>query len=176
MDRVRPPLLVLLLGVLCLGVVPAHAQVQEPALKAAFVYNFILFTSWPTEALAEARELRLCVEAGHALAQALTELHGKPVGERRVSVQRWRAGAEPDGCHVAVVGAAGPAAETDLASALARGGLLTVSDGGTVGGNGAAIVLAREDNRIRFDVDTGRVAHARLVLSSRLLRLARRVL
>ncbi|MDH5823954.1 YfiR family protein [Luteimonas sp. RD2P54] len=176
MRQPRPPLLVLLLGVLCLGAGEARAQVREPALKAAFVYNFLLFTTWPAEALAETDQLRLCVDARHALASALGELHGKPVGERRVSVQHWDRDAEPAGCHVAVVGAAGPGAEPALARALAGGGLLTVSDGGTVGSNGAAIVLVREEARVRFDVDGGRVAQARLALSSRLLRLARRVL
>ena len=36
------------LGGVCLLVsVLCHGQVQDAALKAAFIYNFALFTNWP---------------------------------------------------------------------------------------------------------------------------------
>ena len=171
MSRLRTSLC-LLLGILCLG--QARAQVQEPALKAAFVYNFILFTTWPESRLDGSGELRLCIDARHALAPAIADLHGKPVGERRIGVRPLDEAAAGR-CHVAVVGPGGPRAEPALPPGD-RHGLLTISDGGTAGGNGAAIVLVREDSRVRFEVDGARTAGSGLALSSRLLRLARRVL
>jgi hypothetical protein len=50
-----------------------------------------------------------------------------------------------------------------------------VCDGPRYACNGAVITLLREGDRIRFDVDTVRARARGLSLSSKLLRLARRV-
>ena len=56
------------LAILLLMPLPAAAQdVTEPALKAAFIYNFAKFTEWPADVMTTAEPLSLCVlgDAGH---------------------------------------------------------------------------------------------------------------
>ena len=52
--------------------VGASAQdVTEPALKAAFIYNFAKFTEWPTDVVAAGEPLVMCVVDDEAVADAL---------------------------------------------------------------------------------------------------------
>jgi hypothetical protein len=55
-------------------------------------------------------------------------------------------------------------------------GVLSIADGGDAERNGAVITIVRENARIGFDVDAASADEAGLVVSSKLLRLARRVL
>jgi hypothetical protein len=58
---------------------------------------------------------------------------------------------------------------------LGGASVLTISDDDEIGHDGSIIALAMDNNRIVFDIDTRAAKQARLVLSSKLLRLARTV-
>ena len=62
-----------------------HAQVDEHALKAAFVYNIAAFAQ---SAHAHASTLTICTQTGDALAAAIGTLGGRDLAGRRVSVVR----------------------------------------------------------------------------------------
>jgi hypothetical protein len=160
-ERAVPALLALSL---CITAVPAsHAQTNDGALKAAYIYNIAQFTVWPANA--GARPLNVCVGSGHPLWQSLRGLHGKPVGERRLAVVEPGAAAP---CDVAVLrtGAARPVAESN--------GTLAIVDE-PANGYAGAVALVEEAQQLRFDIDTKEAARAGLRFSSRLLRLARNV-
>lgn len=143
----------------------ARAQVPEAELKAAFIYNFVLFTDWPPSALTADGVLTICA-GGSAGSQydALRQLHGREAAGYRLVVSDGHDGP----CQVAVfrAGAGEP---------LVQPGTLTVCDGPAAACGGAMITLLRERDRVRFDVDAGRIRNGGLVLSSKLLRLARQV-
>ena len=40
-----------LAGVVCMGATHAQMQASEVQVKAAFIYNFALFTNWPADAI-----------------------------------------------------------------------------------------------------------------------------
>jgi hypothetical protein len=166
------------------GAVPVHAQgVDEAELKAAFVFNFVSFVTWP-EATAPTRELALCVREGSSSERAMRRLHGARSGAMTIAVDVLSSAREVDRCHVVVADfpadSAAPAQAGEDAAWPHRWwrhrGVLSVADGGSAETNEAAITLVREDTRIRFDIDAGNATAAGLGLSSKLLRLARRVL
>lgn len=139
------------------------AQSDDAALKAAYVYNIVQFTSWPgAEA---ARPLTVCLSSAHALWDGLRKLQGKPVGERKFAVLEPGPGTQ---CDVAVLrgGAQRPA--------TAANGVLAIVDE-PKNGYAGAVALVEEDQHLRFDIDTVEAARAGLRFSSRLLRLARNV-
>ena len=71
------------LALLLLMPIPSAAQdVTEPALKAAFIYNFAKFTEWPADVMTTAEPLLLCVLGDAAIGDAL---------ERAVRAARWPA-------------------------------------------------------------------------------------
>jgi hypothetical protein len=169
----RGALLAALLG--CAGGAPASAEpVAEHELKAAFVFNFTVFTEWPQEVLAAGAPIRVCASAAGPLAAALVPLGDKLVNGHRIAIVR-PVPANVRSCHVLVL--AGPERERwpQLRRELAGAHVLTVSDDSASGTAGAVIGLSVENQRIGFDVDMGAARSARLNLSSKLLRLARSV-
>lgn len=153
-----------------------HAQMQasEVQVKAAFIYNFALFTTWPADAMLADAPMVLCVATEQPLQAALEKLTGKPVRGHRLEIRKINDGTAA-GCHVLVF--------DEHASGAVRPDpgvpVLTVSDsrqgGRGAGGSGPMIALALQDSRVVFDIDAGAARQAGLQISSQLLRLARSV-
>ncbi|MDB5972891.1 MAG: hypothetical protein JWQ90_5341 [Hydrocarboniphaga sp.] len=143
----------------------AQEPVPEAELKAAFIYNFALFTQWPQPAAASG--LSFCIADSSALKAAVLRLAGKPVNDGLVTVKVMAAGdPAPEDCGVWIVEPASPMPPVE------RRGTLMVSDGGSLDGH-VMIVLALDHSHVRFDIDTIAAQRAGLKFSSKLLRLAR---
>ena len=155
----------LLLAIPCL----APAQVRDVDMKAAYIYNFAQFTTWP-EGRARA-PLCVCADRASVLWPALQAYNGKPVSGRAWQVLDAAARPGAAGCDMLVLGRA--------AEAIPAPGVLTVRDGAAAGahaGTAATITLIDDDEQLRFDVDTREATRSGLRVSSKLLRLARNVL
>jgi hypothetical protein len=157
------------------GTAPALAEpVPEHELKAAFVFNFTVFTEWPQDVLAPGAPIRVCASGAGALAGALNQLVDKVVNGHRIAVVRPLP-ANVRSCHVLVLASTDREHWGALRRELAGANVLTVSDDSAISADGAVIGLSVENRRIGFDVDMGAARNARLTLSSKLLRLARSV-
>ena len=153
---------------------PGAAQgVPEHDLKAAFVFNFAVFTEWPQDVLTHGAPINLCASGSSPLYGALLRLQDKVVNGHRIALRP--PSAAPRACHVLVLERADRERWQQLKRELAGAAVLTVSDDHAIGGDGAVIALSAEDRRIGFDVDMQAARTARLNLSSKLLRLARSV-
>jgi hypothetical protein len=144
------------------------AQVRDVELKAAYIFNFAMFTSWP-EASAAApgshAALLVCASADSVLWPSLQSLTGRPVNGRPWTVIDLVL-AKGQHCDIVVLPRTGERPNPQAT------GVLVVRDGP---GRGAAITLVDDDEHVRFDVDTQEAAKSGLRFSSRLLRLARNV-
>ena len=149
---------------------PAPAQVRDVDMKAAYIYNFAQFTTWPeNRARSAGAPLCVCADRASVLWPALQAYNGKPVSGRAWQVLDAAARPGAAGCDLLVLGRA--------AEAVAAPGVLMVRDGAsTHAGAAAAITLVDDDEQLRFDVDTREAARSGLRVSSKLLRLARNVL
>jgi hypothetical protein len=146
------------------------AQVQEGDLKAAYVYNFAVFTTWPADAALQKLPFVVCASTEGALWAGLRALDGKLVNGRSWSTADL---VHPKGgrCDIAVLppGVERPAAQL-------AGALVVRNGAGSATANGpAAITLIDDEEHIRFDIDTREAARNGLRFSSRLLRLARNI-
>ncbi|WP_454831928.1 YfiR family protein [Pseudoxanthomonas wuyuanensis] len=144
---------------------PACAQVEEAALKAAFVYNIAAFSNWSGSGSTDA--LVICANTHSPLDATLVELTGRKIGQRRIVVRR---STDSAGCDVFVH------ADDTVQKPAAHTATLFICDGCRLPDGVSAVALVREGNRVRFDVDTDAVALAGISFSSQLLRLARQVL
>ncbi len=151
----------------------AQAVVPEYDLKAAFVYNFALFTDWPADLIFEGGILNICINSSSALRQPLAALDGTPVKGKKIAVRHLIALNNLDSCHVLFVDSNDREHWMRIKKELAGASVLTVSDDDEIGHGGSIIAMAMDRNRIVFDIDTRAARQARLVLSSKLLRLAR---
>ena len=167
MRTCRPQWFALLVALAAPGA-DARAQVDAETLKAAFIYNFAIYTTWPSPPR-DIGSIMLCVERTSTLVPALRELAGKAVQQRALAVREIDVPDAPlERCDILITTPDRPAPAT-----IERG-LLTVCDcEGLPASPGSTIALVREGDRLRFDVDRQAAGAAGLSLSSKLLRLAR---
>jgi hypothetical protein len=176
LSKRRPPrplrlLAAWLCAVLACAPVRGAESVPEYAMKAAYVYNFAVFTEWPQDALPAGTPLAVCANRDSPMFVTLSQLNDKVVNGHRLSV---RASAAPlRACHVLVLDRADRERWQDMRRELAGARVLTVSDDERISDEGAIIGLALDNRRILFDIDVGAARAAQLTLSSKLLRLAR---
>ena len=177
---VRAALLGGLLATLCAWTLPlAQAEVapegrRVPAagdvatLKAAFLYNFALYTTWPPP---PPTAVTLCSIGNDDLGPAFDALARKQVDGKPVQVRRIDSAADARSCHLLYVPESGGSNLPALARGLASQPVLIVSDAGNL--DAAMILIEPDGNRFAFSVNLARVRHAGLDVSSKLLRLAR---
>lgn len=151
---------------LCL---PAAALEEQP-LKAAIVFNLLMYVQWPDEAgLAQGTPLALCADRQAALWPHLTALSGRPVRQFRLELREAGDERGTRGCRAWVLEDGGRLPPRGSA------GLLTIGDVSRADEPGVVIGLRRSSSRLQFDVDMGAARQQGLVLSSKMLRLARQV-
>ncbi|MFG6461213.1 YfiR family protein [Roseateles sp. DXS20W] len=148
----------------------AAAQSASPeSLKAEVVYRVLMFVTWPPERETPGRGLQICTLGDGRVDSALQTLSGRPIRQLTVDVRRLSRAEPAAGCHLLYLAAPQPALRTMLADAP----VLVVSDGAAMLDHGAMINLQVEDGRIVFDVELDAARRAGLVISTKLLRLAR---
>jgi hypothetical protein len=145
---------------------------SEYELKAAFVYNFASFTDWPPKA---APGMSVCVIGQDPFGQALDALEGKLVKGQRLTVRRISAIAEAQTCRVLFISASEVKNLPRLLAAVKDLPVLTVADMEDAAHQGVMIGFSIEKQRITFEINASAAHQANIVLSSRLLSLARNV-
>jgi hypothetical protein len=150
-------------------------DVTEPALKAAFIYNFAKFTEWPGSTLPGKAPFAICVLGDAAVAEAVERLsRDRTLTGRPISVLRTADASALPGCQVLYLSKV-PAATATAALASTRDfAVLTISDNEGFLQAGGIAELYFENGQLRFDVDLDAVKRAHLQISSRLLALAKK--
>lgn len=167
-QRLRSRYAIVLGTSLMLASGPCAGHVQGDAVKAAYIYNIALFTTWP-ESVVWTSHFGVCATPETPLWDGLQKLNGKPVNGKPW-VMLDLASAAPGECRMVILsGAVSVPAPDAVATAL------VIDDGSVQGASTAAITLVNEHQHIRFDVDTRKAACSGLTFSSKLLRLARNV-
>jgi hypothetical protein len=147
----------------------------EQAVKAAYVYNFTKFVSWPAESpLAHAPAFTIGVMGEDSLADAIeATVRDRRVEGRPFLVRRFRAAESVEPCNLLYVGDAWSGSLHQLLEQLRGWPVLTVGDGPGFTSQGGVIGLFLGDNRVRFEVSIDAARAADLQVSSKLLRLSR---
>jgi hypothetical protein len=153
---------------LATGAVWAAQAVTQPALRAAFLYNFVKFTEWTGDV--SSGPLTICVVDDTALENALTELvDGSSINGRPVLLSR---SVRLRACHLVYLGATDREHAASILEELQGASVLTVSDGYEFVRLGGIVGLVVEQGRMRFAINPDAAQRAGLRLSSRLLQLA----
>jgi len=153
----------------------AFAQdVTEPALKAAFIYNFMKFTEWP-ESFPAADPFVICVLNDSAVGDALERIvKGREFAGHRMTVSLVPSGMK-EGCHVLYVSGVTTARQgAQLLSVINDSPVLTISDLGWFTEAGGMAQFFYERGQLRFNIGLEAVKRSRLLMSSKLLVLAKR--
>jgi hypothetical protein len=149
----------------------------EYQVKAAFLYNFAKFVEWPPDAFEGAGDpVTFCVVGADPFGEVLdTVVEGESLAGRRLTVHRTRDLGELRDCHVVFVPRSERGRQERILDFLRNRSVLTVgeADGFLTGGGMIRFVL--EQNKVRFDISLEATESSGLKMSSKLLRLARKI-
>jgi hypothetical protein len=183
--------LALTLGLHALGGLAAAQEVDPDKVaevKAAFLFNFVRYTTWPEAAFDDDRSpFRISVVGSGGVAEHLRRIarEGGPVNGRPVQVSRVGLPLEiaperdPDlvaelrASHVVYVGEEERSRVTGFLLAVAGHDVLTVGDTAGFAASGGMIGLRRDGDRIVFDANPSAIRRSGVAVSARVLKLAR---
>jgi hypothetical protein len=164
------------LGVLllaCCALRPAIASdtivADESTVEAAFLYNFALFTEWPS---LPANEFRICVLGSDEVLAALESVKKKQVNQHPVSVTNISSATQAHSCQVLYVGRSAHASISNLAKQIGNAPVLVVSEEDGYDPKYVIIGLVAQQGRIGFKINRTSAQANSLTFSSKLLKLA----
>ncbi len=147
-------------------------EVPEYRLKAAFLYNFVLFTDWPADI---GSTLNLCVYGKDRFGPEIDGLEGKAVGDRQIAIHRMTGIESLVTCQIVFIADAASGGLPRVLDSLRGATVLTVADSPGAVEKGVALNLSFRGDRISFEANAAAARAAHLSLSSKLLRLATEV-
>ncbi|MBW0446460.1 YfiR family protein [bacterium M00.F.Ca.ET.228.01.1.1] len=150
------------------------AQVDLPALEAAYIFNFAQFADWPAGRPAD-NILSVCTDPESPLGQALARLDGKRGGKQAWRVRPLPRAEKAADCQLAVL-TAGTAVSSAIKALLASDAPVVIVSEADAIDHGWVIRLVREGDHLKFDINVTEASRRRITLSSKLMRLARTVL
>lgn len=155
----------------CLFFVPLNAfasATNEDKIKAAYIYNFLKFVTWPDTSFADAKSpLRVCV-AGEGTVPDLikTLIAGKEVKGRTVEVQN----ASSSGCHLLFV-----SSSADAGDSIGAPGVVTVGEVEGFAANGGVFNFVNIDGKVKVELNQKAAKHSGIQVSAKLQQISIRI-
>lgn len=188
MDRIRPYprakkqrsryilLVLLLLFFPTLTTAEKPKRFSEYNAKYLAMVNLIKFTKWP-QRHPDTRSLDICLIGDRPLYESWKGAKTRTIGGRRIRMFFVTSSAEVDAkqCRVLFVPIAAQSQQADLIKTLAGKPILTVGESKDFLQDGGAINLHIQNRRLRFDINKTALERSSLTISSRVLKLASRV-
>jgi hypothetical protein len=160
------------MGFILLGI--AAAQEMEQNVKAAYLYNFTKYVTWPAGCF-ESNESPIVIgivgtdSLGGALDSAVS---GKTVDGRRLVVKHYRWNQDLSTCEVLFV-PAGEMGNAALLERIKRKPVLTVGESPGFARRNGIVNFVIEANRVRFEINASAARDSGITVSSKLLSLAK---
>lgn len=160
----------------CCALRPALADdaivADKNNVEAAFLYNFALFTEWPS---LPADEFRICVLGSETMLTALEPVKKKQLKEHPVSVTNISSAIQARSCQVLFIGESGHHSIDSLSKQIGNEPVLVVAEEDGYDPNNVIIVLVKQQGRISFKINRTAALANSLSLSSKILKLAQQV-
>jgi YfiR/HmsC-like len=163
----------LLIGFAAAGA-PAFGQaVTANAVKAAYLSKFPPFVDWPAAKAAD-NTFTICIVGDDPFGDLLDRATaGQKITNRPIVIRRLKS-ADAD-CQILYAGNSADATIAQTLNAVQGTPVLTITDADTDGGRHGIISFVIEQDHVRFDIDAQAAKDSGLVISSKLLGLARKI-
>jgi hypothetical protein len=170
-------LLAMLLIALLSNISQSYGQRKPPLeyqVKAAFLFNFTKFITWPSNAFKSAEAPFVIGIIGvDPFGDYLDELvKDEKLDTHPIIIQRFDDISDVTNCHILYINTPQALQQQILLSKLTSG-TLTVSDAGGFTKHGGNISFFKQDNKIRLEINVVAAKNARLDISSKLLSIAK---
>ncbi len=148
---------------------------QEYKVKAAFLFKFLRYTTWPESAFETSESPVVVLLIGHEDMRAVVErvLIGTRVGKREVKVQSSDKLGDLDGVHALFFVGLERKERRALIRVLRGESILAIGDAENFAEEGGAANFYLKSGKVRFAVNREVVKDASLSISSELLKLAK---
>ncbi len=150
-------------------------RAKEYTLKAAFLFNFLKYTTWPKGTFERPDDPILLAIVGRDPFGSLLEhvLSKKKVGAHPIRILRFKSVEEVKQAHAIFLGELSAKERASLYARLAGKPVLIIGDErGLASKDGAVASFFLKDGKVRFEVSTEAIRRAGLAISSQLLKLA----
>jgi hypothetical protein len=152
-------------------ILPAQPA-AEYEVKAAFLYKFASFVTWPDDAAGG--PLCIGVAGQDPFGMALDDVvKGKSIGGRPFVVKRFKPGQESPDCHIVFISASEKKRLPTIFEHLRAGTVLTVGDIVGFCESGGIVNFEVSEDRVRLQINLQAAERARLLVSSKLLSVAK---
>ena len=157
-----------------LGLVAGFTLAGNPEyrIKAAFIYNFIKFVEWPED---HGQELVLCIYGKDPFGKVIDSLEGKIVKGKMIRVQRIPENTPLPHCDILFLGAEEKDYLEEVLSLVSGKPILTIGETKDFLDEGGIIKFVLVKKKIRFEINNTQAEQSGPKLSSKLLRLAKKV-
>jgi hypothetical protein len=165
---------------------------REYQIKAAFLYNFLMFVDWPPEKMGDNSQPIIIGIIGNApFGDAFEPLKDKQVNNRNVIVKRFKgleelkksseaernqAIEDIKKCHLLYICRSEQAVLKEIIDLIKDRNVLTVGNMDKFLESNGMINFVLEEDKIRFEINLTAAKQAKLQIRSQLLRLAKRVI
>jgi len=158
---------------------PFHVRAEEPEfseyeVKAGFIYNFAKFIEWPREIFPDTKKpITLCVVGADPFGKALSAINNKTVQNRRLEIKYTGLSKDLKTCNMLFVSTSERESLLQILEILKGTATLTIGDTKGFAKQGVMINFIMEENKVRFEINTESAGREKLIISSKLLKLAR---
>jgi hypothetical protein len=157
---------------------PTWAQASpsvEYQVKAAFLLNFAKFIEWPPNVfLGGKTPIAVCIFRYDPFGSALDDIiRGKNINNRELLARRINELPDLKSCQLVFVSKTEDKHLSEVLNSLSGARALVVGESEGFAERGGGVQFFLEDNKLRFAVNVDAVQRARLIVSSKLLALAR---
>ena len=171
-------LLVLILCVVMPNANPAWAQSdgsREYQIKAAFLFNFAQFVTWPQTSF-PSQDAPFCIGilGDDPFGPALEEtIHGEAIDRHRMTVMRAQSIDDLKSCQMIFVSRSEEGRVNEILSQLGSKPVLTIGEVESFARDGGDINFYLSDGKVHFEINSSSAQRCGLKISSQLLNLGR---
>jgi hypothetical protein len=152
----------------------AEQTVQYP-LKLAYIYNVTKFVEWPSETFSSASApLVICIAGRDPFpVDAEHELRSRVTGGRPIDIRKITTKDNPGICQVVFISDAEQKNTAGILSSAENTSALTIGENEGFVERGGVVNLVTQNAKIHFEINAAAAARKHLLISSRLLALAK---
>ena len=162
---------------LTFGVIHTFAQskAEEYQVKAVFLYNFTQFIEWPEAAFKNPDEpFVIGIMGDDPFGNYIDQtVEGESIGTHPIKIKRCNDLRGALSCHILYINSVEKEWMRTILSTVSEKNILTVSDDPSFNNLGGIIRFYTEDNKIRLQINLPRSKEAQLLISSKLLSVAK---
>lgn len=146
-------------------------ELDEYTLKAAFLYNFAAYTTWPDSG--DASTFNLCIYGSDPFGKNLdTLMQKKRINDRTITIHRMNNIDRLDSCQMVFISRSPSDNLKDIINTLQDKPVLIVADSPNSAQQGVTLIMEVKNEKVTFEANLIVARKAGLNLSSQLLRFA----